>query len=127
MKQEYRRLTEVLAQVFELLSGLGLPGWTRANWQSKIRSYVAVHPDYTDLRAWVGSETADLVYVDTEGHLINMLIDCGYLDHDEWHGSRVKFYIEVKTTTGPCGTPFYMSGKQYQLVSPSRKASLSMS
>ncbi|KAF5538359.1 ATPase-like ATP-binding domain-containing protein [Fusarium mexicanum] len=102
--------------VFELLSCLDLPNWNRSNWQSTIRSYVTIHPDYTDLQAWRGRETADLVYVDAEGHLTNTLIGCGYLGHDEWHGARPKYYIEVKTTTGPCSTAFYMSGKQYQLM-----------
>ncbi|KAF5624990.1 ATPase-like ATP-binding domain protein [Fusarium sp. NRRL 52700] len=86
--------------VFELLSCLNLPNWNH----------------YTNLQAWMGRETADLVYVDTEGHLTNTLIGCGYLGHDEWHGARPKYYIEVKTTTGPCSTAFYMSGKQYQLM-----------
>ncbi|RBA17408.1 hypothetical protein FPRO05_02132 [Fusarium proliferatum] len=86
--------------VFELLSNLNLPNWNRTNWQ----------------KAWRGRETADLVYVDTEGHLTNTLIGCGYLGHDEWHGARPRYYIEVKTTTGPCSTAFYMSGKQYQLM-----------
>ncbi|KAF5589156.1 ATPase-like ATP-binding domain-containing protein [Fusarium pseudocircinatum] len=102
--------------VFELLSCLNLPNWNRTNWQSTIRSYVTIHPDYTNLQAWRGRETADLVYVDAEGHLTNTLIGCGYLGHDEWHGARPKYYIEVKTTTGPCSTAFYMSGKQYQLM-----------
>ncbi|KAF5638186.1 uncharacterized protein FTJAE_5432 [Fusarium tjaetaba] len=102
--------------VFELLSCLNLPNWNRTNWQSTIRSYVTIHPDYTNLQAWRGRETADLVYVDAEGHLTNTLIGCGYLGHDEWHEARPKYYIEVKTTTGPRSTAFYMSGKQYQLM-----------
>ena len=85
---------------------------------------MTVHPAYTDLAAWEETETADLVYADTEGHLTNVLIGSGYLDHDEWHMARPKYYIEVKTTTGPCGTAFYMSGKQYQLVSSSRMVGL---
>ncbi|KAH6986493.1 hypothetical protein BKA56DRAFT_670643 [Ilyonectria sp. MPI-CAGE-AT-0026] len=102
--------------VFELLSQLNLPGWDRANWQSTIRTYVKIHPEYTNMEAWNRRETADLVYPDTTGHFTDTLIDCGYLDHDEWHGARPKYYIEVKTTTGPCGTPFYMSGNQYRLM-----------
>lgn len=101
---------------FELLSQLNLPGWDRANWQSTIRTYVTIHPEYTNMEAWNRRETADLVYPDTTGHFTDTLINCGYLDHDEWHGARPKYYIEVKTTTGPCGTPFYMSGNQYRLM-----------
>ncbi|KAH7131532.1 hypothetical protein B0J13DRAFT_529518 [Dactylonectria estremocensis] len=102
--------------VFELLSKLEMPGWDRANWQSTIRTYVTIHPDYTTMRPWNRRETADLVYIDTAGHFTDTLIGCGYLDHDQWHGARPKYYIEVKTTTGPCDTPFYMSGNQYQLM-----------
>ncbi|KAH6874355.1 hypothetical protein B0T10DRAFT_205754 [Thelonectria olida] len=102
--------------VFELLSQLEMPGWDRANWQSTIRTYVTIHPDYTNMESWNRRETADLVYIDTAGHFTDTLIGCGYLDHDEWHGARPKYYIEVKTTTGPCHTPFYLSGNQYQLM-----------
>ncbi|KAF5659023.1 hypothetical protein FHETE_9651 [Fusarium heterosporum] len=102
--------------VFELLSCLGMANWNRENWRSTIRSCVTAHPHYANMEAWRGSETADLVYVDVEGYLTNVLIGCGYLDHDEWHEARPKYYIEVKTTTGPCSTAFYMSGKQYQMM-----------
>jgi len=68
------------------------------------------------LGAWDGSETADLVYADTHGDLTAILIDRGYLDAVEWRSARPFYYIEVKTTTGPCGTPFYMSKGQYQRV-----------
>ena len=103
-----------------------MPGWGRGNWQSTIRRYVTIHTDYTDMAAWNRRETADLIYPDTTGHLTDTLIGCGYLDHDEWHGARPKYYIEVKTTTGPCDTPFYMSGNQYRLVSTSGKATVSL-
>ncbi|KAF4468849.1 ATPase-like ATP-binding domain [Fusarium albosuccineum] len=101
--------------VFELLSKLELPNWDRGNWQSTIRKYVTIHPDYLGMTAWNRKETADLVYLDTAGSFTDTLIDCGCLG-DEWYGARPKYYIEVKTTTGPCGTPFYMSGNQYQLM-----------
>ncbi|KAF5007724.1 hypothetical protein FDECE_5972 [Fusarium decemcellulare] len=101
--------------VFELLSKLELPNWDRGNWQSTIRTYVTIHPDYLGMAAWNRKETADLVYLDTAGRFTYTLIDCGCLG-DEWYGARPKYYIEVKTTTGPCGTPFYMSGNQYQLM-----------
>ncbi|KAH8124644.1 hypothetical protein LI328DRAFT_166990 [Trichoderma asperelloides] len=103
--------------VFELLSTLELPRWSNENWQSTIRSYVRAHPNYRNMVSWRGRETADLVYDDTEGQLTNTLIGCGYLDQDEWHNARPKYYIEVKTTTGPRETPFYMSNSQYERVS----------
>lgn len=107
-------------QVFELLSKLELPKWGRENWQSTIRKYAAVHPDYTGLSHWSSRETADLVYVDSLGQLTNTLMDAGILTRDEWSGKRPKYYFEVKTTTGPSKTPFYMSGNQYRLVSSLR-------
>ncbi|CZR46625.1 uncharacterized protein FPRO_12075 [Fusarium proliferatum ET1] len=101
--------------VFELLSKLDLPGWGRGNWQSTIRTYANIHPEYTDLTHWSNRETADLVYPDTQGDLTRILADAEILTGD-WSTRRPRYYIEVKTTTGPCGTPFYMSGNQYRLM-----------
>ncbi|KAH7173247.1 uncharacterized protein B0J16DRAFT_405610 [Fusarium flagelliforme] len=102
--------------VFELLSKLELPGWSRENWQSTIRTYATVHPDYTGLTHWSRRETADLVYVDSSGRLTSTLIEAGVLTDDGWSGKQPTYYFEVKTTTGPCKTPFYMSGNQYRLM-----------
>ncbi|KAF9767546.1 hypothetical protein IL306_015275 [Fusarium sp. DS 682] len=101
--------------VYELLSQLELPGWGRGNWQSTIRTYAKIHPDYADLSHWPNRETADIVYSDTEGILTEILAAADILD-GEWATTKPKYYIEVKTTTGPCGTPFYMSGNQYRLM-----------
>ncbi|EWZ01114.1 hypothetical protein FOYG_00794 [Fusarium oxysporum NRRL 32931] len=101
--------------VFELLSKLELPGWGRGNWQSTIRTYANIHPEYADLSHWPNRETADLVYSDTQGDLTRILVDAEILS-DDWSSRRPKYYIEVKTTTGPCRTPFYMSGNQYRLM-----------
>ncbi|KAM0212073.1 hypothetical protein ACHAQD_009921 [Fusarium lateritium] len=102
--------------VFEPLSKLEMPYWSRENWQSTIRTYAAIHPDYVDLSQWSSRETADLVYVDSLGRLTNTLIDAGILTGDGRSGKRPKYYFEVKTTTGHCKTPFYMSGNQYRLM-----------
>ncbi|CVK97556.1 uncharacterized protein FMAN_11584 [Fusarium mangiferae] len=59
--------------------------------------------------------TADLVYPDTQGDLTRILADAEILTGD-WSTRRPRYYIEVKTTTGPCRTPFYMSGNQYRLM-----------
>ncbi|KAF5251673.1 hypothetical protein FANTH_3283 [Fusarium anthophilum] len=60
--------------VFELLSKLELPGWGRNNWQSTIRTYANLHPEYADLSHWRNRETADLVYQDTQGDLTCILV-----------------------------------------------------
>jgi hypothetical protein len=116
MKLQNSRLN--LTQVFEVMSRLepALRGWSRENWQSNIRGRVSIHEDYAGMRGWGGSETADFVYNDNHGDLTAMLIDRGYLDDYKWGCALPLYYIEVKTTTGACGTPFYMSKNQYQRV-----------
>lgn len=76
-----------------------------------------VHPDYEDMNPWTGRETADFVYNDMEGDLTALLVGNGYLDSSGWRNARPKYYIEVKTTTGPLATPFFMSKYQYMRVS----------
>jgi hypothetical protein len=106
-----------MLQVFELLSRLLLPTWSRDNWQSTIRTLVNAHPEYAHIGAWGARETADIVYDDTTGMLTLLLIEKGYLNHNEWNGETPKYFVEVKTTTGPCNVPFFMSENQYRLVS----------
>ncbi|KAB5566357.1 hypothetical protein GE09DRAFT_1106410 [Coniochaeta sp. 2T2.1] len=107
--------------VFELLSRLEpeLPGFSRNNWQSTIRKCVRIHPDYADLAAWTGSETADITYRDSGGELTSLLIDKGFMSHvsaEQLTNARPQYFIEVKTTTLACETPFFMSKYQYARV-----------
>ncbi|KAK3367905.1 hypothetical protein B0H63DRAFT_489977 [Podospora didyma] len=101
--------------VFELLSHLesSLPGFSRANWQSTIRNYVTRHPEYADIASWNGRETADIMYNDDTGAFTDFLVDKGYLDPEVWAGAKLKYFFEIKTTTGTCRTPFFMSNHQY--------------
>ena len=69
------------------------------------------------MEPWQGRETADITYADRDGVLTDLLVDKGYLARDDWAGRRPKYFIEVKTTTSACDTPFYMSKAQYQRVS----------
>lgn len=107
--------------MFELLANLtesrSLPNFSRANWQSNIRSYVTVHPDYHMMPPWLGRETSDLVYNDTEGALTDCLIERGCMTRGEWGGRGPRYFVEVKTTTSSCDMPFYMSKAQYRRVS----------
>ncbi|KNG81405.1 hypothetical protein ANOM_010513, partial [Aspergillus nomiae NRRL 13137] len=82
--------------VFEVLSRLrpNLPGFSRESWQSTIRQYIQLHEDYIDLQPWCGPK--------------------GYLSSEMWAGKRPRFYLEVKSTTSSCETPFYMSKYQYE-------------
>ncbi|KAK9413585.1 putative Protein NO VEIN C-terminal domain-containing protein [Seiridium unicorne] len=102
--------------VFELLSKMQsvLPGFGTTNWMSNIRNYVKQHPDYSNMITWKGRETADIVYWDVAGTLTKELIELAYLDKSLWADSRPTYYIEVKTTTGPRETPFYMSKGQFK-------------
>lgn len=94
-----------------------MPEFSRENWKSRIRAYVSLLEEYEGLINWRHRETADIVYNDVEGQFTEMLIDRGYLRRDEWVDARPKYYIEVKTTTGRCATPFYVSKNQFDLVS----------
>lgn len=107
-----------MLQVFEMLSRVtpGLPGFSRANWQSTIRRYVTCHPEYSDMAPWNGGETADIVYSD-DGTLTRVFVDNGNLDAETWADARPRYFIEVKATTGPCETPFFMGKYQYARVS----------
>jgi len=66
---------------------------------------------------WNGRETADIVYDDHAGVFTEFLIDKGYLAPQTWRGCKPQYYVEVKSTTGPCGLPFFMSKYQYRRVS----------
>lgn len=68
------------------------------------------------MSAWNGRETADLVYTDNFGTLTSILVENGYLSGEAWARRRPTYLLEVKTTTGPCETPFFMSKHQYKRV-----------
>ncbi|RDH24776.1 hypothetical protein M747DRAFT_252824 [Aspergillus niger ATCC 13496] len=102
--------------VFELLSRLEppLPAFTRDNWQSVIRKFVTILPEYSDMTAWHGRKTADITYDDHDGVLTSLFIDKGYLQDDVWRGKTPRFYMEVKSSTADNRTPFFMSKYQYR-------------
>jgi len=94
--------------------------FSEKNWESTIRSYVTVHPEYANMLPWAGRETADITYKDGNGALTRLLAENGYLnrlDPNFVSQARPFYFIEVKSTTGPCETPFFMSNSQYQRVS----------
>jgi hypothetical protein len=99
--------------MFEWLKSQGLPGFTRQNWQSRIRHFVSQHPEYSDIGSWSGTESADIVYDDSESRFTSLLIENGYLNRDIWADRRPTYYIEVKTSTSFLQTPFYVSQNQY--------------
>jgi hypothetical protein len=65
-------------------------------------------------------ETADIVYVDSQGDLTALLIEKGYMESGIWEAERPTYYLEVKTTMRDFSEQFYMSDYQYRLVSPTR-------
>ncbi|KAF4462555.1 hypothetical protein FALBO_10629 [Fusarium albosuccineum] len=113
--------------VFEVLSKMdpSLPRFNRENWQSQMRKFVTVHPDYSDMLPWTGRETADIVYFDRKRALTTHLVDKGYLDRTAWQNKKPLYMIEVKSTTGHCRTPFYMSKRQYQRMQENSNTTLS--
>jgi hypothetical protein len=88
------------------------------NWTSTINGQVLVHPDYAGRLPWSGRiEQSDLRFKDEEGMLTRRLIREGYLDRNIWSEANPEYYIEVKTTTRAWSDNFFMSGKQYRMVS----------
>ncbi|KAK8097552.1 uncharacterized protein PG998_013038 [Apiospora kogelbergensis] len=106
--------------VFELLSRLATPALPQFsvnnNWKSTIRHYAAEHPEYGDIRPFIGPETSDITYDDTDGVLTRLLVEKGYMPVHIGSEERIGYSIEVKTTTDVCGAPFYMSNAQYLLL-----------
>lgn len=64
----------------------------------------------------MGAETADIVYHDSDSVLTSILINEGYLPRSPRDDFTPTYYIEVKTTTAACETPFFMSNSQYLRV-----------
>jgi hypothetical protein len=112
-----------ILQVYELLVKLLSPSFDWSNWTSTINSHVLIHPEYFGRAPWPGRrETSDLRYNDRERFLTRHLIRAGYLDGNVWSEATPEYFIEVKTTTGDCGDRFFMSSKQYRMVSSSFKS-----
>lgn len=103
-------------QVFEILSHLtpALPNFSRGNWQSTARHYVRIHDDYTDITRMFGLTT--IVYHDREGTLTKLFVEKGYLDASLWLDRRPLYFMDVKSTTGPCDDAFSMSASEYGKV-----------
>ena len=106
-------------QAFErIVKDWELPNFSRDNWKSTIKKEVRVHEKYRDMADWTGPETADIVYWD-EGpdyRLSNTLQD--YLPQMcLQQGAKIKYYLEVKTTTDDWNNRFFMSKAQVRRVS----------
>jgi hypothetical protein len=111
------------AFVFETLLALNLPNFTRANWRSTIRGELALHAHYADMPNWSGRETADIIYKDTSGSLTRWLRGVGtggfpeqISEEHDFAECPIEYYLEVKSTTGACGSRFFLSSGQYTLV-----------
>ena len=65
---------------------------------------------------WGGSETADIVYEDCGPDYKLTAFFSSQLREYRLH-ERIKYYLEVKTTTLDCSTKFYLSKAQYNRVS----------
>ena len=80
-----------------------------------------MHENYRDMLAWTGPETADIVYWD-EGpeHMLTEMLGKFLPKKGLQRGARIKYYLEVKTTTGECETRFFMSKAQVRRVSSAR-------
>jgi hypothetical protein len=90
------------------------------HWTSKLRRYANI-PSYNN------AEVTDLEYQDRNGYLSRLLRSWTNGDVPDWleqaciRGNTTwpKYWLEVKTTTGSCETPFFITTHQHQLVSSS--------
>lgn len=100
--------------------GQPLSGLSRENWRSTIRRYVTVHPEYADMGEWTGTGTSSIEYYD-EGRTLTVALELhNYLEREFGPYGRqpLRYYIWVKTTPGPCDTPFSISDAEYEKVNP---------
>lgn len=83
-------------------------------WTSKMRSK-------RGLPAFTGSEScySDFTLRGMGKEFSEFLRDRGVPYSDRWADSNMTFHLEVKSTTGTCNEPFYMSYNQQNLVSMS--------
>lgn len=98
-----------------------MSNFTIDNWQSSIRRYVSILPEYQDEPTWTGREISDIMYSGNCPRLMDILRRNTTFPYPVWLESAttstaVHYHIEIKTTSGPCSTPFFMSGNQYTLM-----------
>ena len=77
-----------------------------------------MHEKYRDMHEWRGLETADIVYEDCgpDHKLTGFLSRYGRLRDSLVQGASIRYYLEVKTTTGDCSNRFFLSKAQYLRV-----------
>ena len=107
--------------MFERLKALGISNLTIDNWQSSIRHYVGALHEYKNEAPWRGREISDIMYSGRCLRLQDFLRQNTSHPYPPWLDSDVAphpvlYHIEVKTTSGPCSTPFFMSQNQYKLM-----------
>ena len=100
--------------MFEFLKEVDLPGFGWHNWKSQIRSRVASHPSYHDIRGCNDRNAiADIEFEDASGNFTRLLRQTGCLAASMETIDRPFYHIEVKTTTSSnYKEPFYMSKAQ---------------
>ena len=77
-----------------------------------------MHEKYRDMDEWRGQETADIVYEDCgPDHKLTAFLSRYLLPEYSLHErENIKYYLEVKTTTGDCSNRFFVSKAQYNRV-----------
>jgi hypothetical protein len=70
---------------------------------------------------WFGAEEADIMYCTDSPDFVRFLLDCSATAEyppflDKPLTRPVNFHLEVKSTTGPCHAPFFVSQKQYRIM-----------
>lgn len=86
-----------------------------------MRQYVGRLAEYRDLAPWIGREISDIMYEGSCSRLQAFLRQTTSHSYPPWLESTtesrpIRYHIEVKATSGPCNTPFFMSQNQYKLM-----------
>jgi hypothetical protein len=100
-----------------MLLRLELSNFNIGNWRSTIRNQVKVHEKYQSMAPWVGGETADIVYEDSNGEFRDFLMDHQHARFENRPSDSAKYYVEVKSTIKSCHDRFFVSDAQYKRVS----------
>ncbi|KAH7013105.1 hypothetical protein EDB80DRAFT_607184 [Ilyonectria destructans] len=87
-----------------------ISGWSHEQWTSKLRVENG-HPRFTELER----NFADFTYTDDSGQMKAYFQNAGVDQATRWSNSTT-YHLEVKTTTGSCNQPFFVSQNQVNMM-----------
>lgn len=104
-------MSHLLLQVHSILQE-HIRDWSYENWTSKLR--VDADQNYPPFTQNEGGFT-DFTYVDHSWQMKTFLEGSAFGVDTAWSNTTT-YHLEVKTTTGGCGEPFFVSQNQLDMV-----------